>query len=56
MLVKICGTPLIIMFYMNKKLKHLISLEVKNSNINNFLVPVTNFPCHVLTEKEQNHL
>ena len=29
----------------NKKLKRLIDLKVKNSNINNFSVPVINLSC-----------
>ena len=40
----------------NKKLKRLIKLRVKNSNINNFSAPAINLSSHVLTEKEQNHL
>ena len=40
----------------NKKLKRLIDLKVKNSNINNFSVPVINISSYVLTEKEHNHL
>ena len=40
----------------NKKLKRLIELKVKNSNINKISVPVSNLLSHVLTEKEQNHL
>ena len=40
----------------NKKLKRLTDLKVKNSNINNFSVPVINLPSHVLTEKEHNYL
>ena len=35
----------------NKRLKRLIDLKVKNSNINNFSVPVVNLSSHVLTEK-----
>ena len=40
----------------NKKLKCLIDLKIKNSNIDNFSVPVINLSSHVLTEKEHNHL
>ena len=40
----------------NKKLKRLIDLKVKNSNINNFSVPVINLSSHVLTGKEHNNL
>ena len=40
----------------NKKLKRLNQLKVKNSNINNFSVPVINLSSIVLTEKDQNHL
>ena len=39
-----------------KKLKRLIDLKIKNSNIDNFSVPVINLSSHVLTEKEDNHL
>ena len=31
-------------------------MKVKNSNNNNFSVPVINLSSHVLTEKEHNHL
>ena len=41
---------------MNKKLKRLIDLKIKNSNLNNLSVPVINLSSHVLTEKEHNHL
>ena len=41
---------------MNKKLKCLINLKIKNSNLNNFSVPVINLSSHVLTEKEHNHI
>ena len=34
-----------------KKLKRLIELKLKNSNINNFSAPVINLSPHVLTEK-----
>ena len=40
----------------NKKLKRLIDLKVKNSNINIFSVPALNLSSHVLTEKEHSHL
>ena len=40
----------------NRKLKRLIELKVKSSNISNFSVPVINLSSRVLTEKEQNHL
>ena len=40
----------------NKKLKRLINLKIKNSNINNFSVPVINLSSRVLTEKEHNLL
>ena len=40
----------------NKKLKRLINLKIKNSNINNFSVPVINLSSHVLTEQERNLL
>ena len=36
---------------MNKKLKCLIDLKIKNSNLNNFSVPAINLSSHVLTEK-----
>ena len=36
---------------MNKKLKCLIDLKIKNSNLNNFSVPAINLASHVLTEK-----
>ena len=40
----------------NKKLKHLIDMKIKNSNINNFSVPVINLSSHVLTIKKHKHL
>ena len=40
----------------NKKLKRLINLKIKNSNINNFSVPDINLSSRVLTEKEHNLL
>ena len=40
----------------NKKLKRLIELIVKNSNINNFSAPVINLLSHVLSEKKKNYL
>ena len=39
-----------------KKLKRLIELIVKNSNINNFSAPVINLLSHVLSEKRKNYL
>ena len=40
----------------NKKVERLIDFKTKNSNINNFSVPVINLSSHVLTEKEHKHL
>ena len=40
----------------NKKLKCLIDLKIKNSDTNNFSVPVINLSSHVLTEQEHEYL